>query len=551
MTDENDGVQPPSPPPPPPPKRRRSTRGAAAAANLTAAAAAAAPASEVPAASPVAEVDTSPAVSTDASTVTATAEVTSFTQQLAVSESQEEEGEGTAAAAVAVASAVAVAATAVKKKRASKVKAPPEYDVNDYAPQALVSRKWVGAHVSAAGGPQFAVYNASTIGARAFAMDTRSKRKWTSPPLKEEDAAAFRAALDQHGYSADQVLPHGSYLMNLGSPNAEVHEKSRACLLAELERCGALGLHLYNFHPGSTCGLISKEECMDKIAAALNEAHAKTKHLNGGRGVVTVLECMAGQGGVVGCTFGELKYMIERVDDKSRVGVCIDTCHAFAAGIDLRTAADIKAMLADFDATIGLAYLRGLHFNDSKGGLNCRKDRHENIGEGCIGPAGFRALMASDALDRLPIILETPCSDLKQARAKYANEIAALYALEPGALAETRPGRPLPFHQPSADEIDEQKQLKKEKAVQRKKNKLQHDEDEEEEEAEGEAAEEDEFEEESKPSRQKSKATKSQLKRSVSASAAVVAAAGVAANGDDSKVKKPPLKRHKSAKARV
>jgi AP endonuclease-1 len=382
-------------------------------------------------------------------------------------------------------------------------------------------------------------------------MDTRSKRKWTSPPLKEEDAAAFRAAMAKHRYTPDQVLPHGSYLMNLGSPNAEVHEKSRACLLAELERCGALGLHLYNFHPGSTCGLMSKEECMGKIAAALNEAHAQTKHLNGGRGVVTVLECMAGQGGVVGCTFAELKYIIDRVDDKSRVGVCIDTCHAFAAGIDLRTAADVKSMLADFDSTIGLAYLRGLHFNDSKGELNCRKDRHENIGEGCIGLAGFRALMASDALDHLPIILETPCADLKQARAKYANEIAALYALEPHALKETRVGRPLPFHQPSADEIDEQKQLKKEKAAQRKKNKLQQDDDEEEGD---EADEEEEFEEEAKSSRQKrqkSKSTKGQLKRSASASAAVVAAAAAASNGDESKVKRPPLKRHKSAKARV
>jgi len=376
-----------------------------------------------------------------------------------------------AAGASVTADTAASTASSPVKRRSKKAKVDPEYNADDYHPQALVSRKFVGAHVSAAGGPVHAVYNASTIGARAFALDTRSKRKWTSPPLKAEDAAAFRAAMAKFHYTPEQVLPHGSYLMNLGSPNAEVFAKSQECLLAELQRCGELGLHLYNFHPGSTCGLSTKEESMDKIAAALNAAHKATAALNGGRGVVTVLECMAGQGGVIGATFEELHYIIERVEDKTRVGVCIDTCHAFAAGYDLRTEQAVRAMLKELESTVGLKYLRGFHINDSKGELGCKKDRHESIGEGCIGDECFAALMNSDACNGVPLILETPCLDLTQQRAKYANEVAKLYAMEKGALPDTREGRPLLYEAPTEEELADKKEKHLAVLARRKVNK--------------------------------------------------------------------------------
>ena len=368
-----------------------------------------------------------------------------------------------------------------------------------------------------------AIYNASVIGARAFAMDTRSKRKWNSPPLDPEDALAFRKALGEFKYSPAQVLPHGSYLMNLGSPRDEVFRKSQDCLLAELERCGALGLSLYNFHPGSTCGEISKEECMRKIASSLNAAHKATAALNDGAGVVTVLENMAGQGGVIGSDFRDLKFIIDLVEDKKRVGVCIDTCHAFAAGIDVRSKEAVEDMLRSFDEIVGLQYLRGLHLNDSKGELGCRKDRHESIGAGCIGTPGFQALMRRPELDQLPLILETPCPDMDQAHAKYSNEIAALYALEEGALPETRAGFPLPYSYtpPTAEELAAIKQERATKAAKKKaaKNKAaaaaagEEDDDE----AEGEAREEDD-DDEPKPKSVKSKG------RAASAAAAAVAA---------------------------
>jgi apurinic endonuclease APN1 len=330
----------------------------------------------------------------------------------------------------------------------------------------------------------------------------------------------------------------------LFSPNAEVLAKSQLCLLAELERCGQLGVTHYNFHPGSTCNLITKEACMDLIASSLNAAHKATSHLNGGRGVVTVLECMAGQGGVVGSTFEELAYIVTRIDDKTRVGVCVDTCHAFAAGIDLRTEADVTNMLAHLDATVGLKYLRGFHFNDSKGELNCRKDRHESIGQGCIGSAGFRALMNHPALDGLPLILETPCPDLTQQRAKYANEIAFLYAMESEAVPENREGRPLPYNPPSKEQLDEKKEVRKKMLEQKrndkkkKKKKAVEEEEEEVEEDEDEVEEEDEDDKPLVRAASSSKESKPKLKRSQSAPSTAAAATAAAVDRNGSKKKK-------------
>jgi AP endonuclease-1 len=325
--------------------------------------------------------------------------------------------------------------------------------------------------------------------------------------------------------------------------------KSQQCLLAELERCGQLGVTHYNFHPGSTCNLITKESCMDLIASSLNAAHKATAHLNGGRGVVTVLECMAGQGGVVGSTFEELAYIVARIDDKTRVGVCVDTCHAFAAGIDLRTEADVRNMLAHLDATVGLKYLRGFHFNDSKGELNCRKDRHESIGQGCIGSVGFKALMNHPALDGLPLILETPCPDLSQQRAKYANEIAFLYAMEAEAVPENRKGRPLPYKPPSKEQLDEKKEVRKkmleQKRNDKKKKKQAAEEEEEEEEDEQDEVEEDEDDKPLVRAASSSKESKPKLKRSQSAPSTAATAAAAATGTTDrngSKKKKAKAK---------
>ncbi|KAK9816638.1 hypothetical protein WJX72_003128 [[Myrmecia] bisecta] len=275
--------------------------------------------------------------------------------------------------------------------------------------QRHVPRKWVGAHVSMAGGIEKAVVHASAIGAHAFALDTRSKRRWDCPPISDTSAAAFRAACEAFGFNSRQILPHGSYLINLGSPDPDMVQKSYAAFLEEIQRCETLGLELYNFHPGSTCGLCSEEESMDRIAAHINKAHAATDK------VIVVLENTAGQGKSVGHKFAHLRYIIDRVQDKARIGVCIDTCHAFAAGYDVSTSEGLKATMQEFDEVVGLQYLRGMHLNDSKTDLGSRKDRHENLGRGRIGLACFTHIMNDSRFDGIPLIMETPvqCSGPK------------------------------------------------------------------------------------------------------------------------------------------
>lgn len=376
-----------------------------------------------------------------------TAEVQCDTQEIIDVESLETVAASSSDAAAAVVSAPVAAAAAkkptVSRQRSSKKSTSLKYDESRYTPQALVSEYWVGCHVSAAGGVHHAIENAALIGARSLALDLKSKRKWTSPPLAAEEAALFRATMAEFRMTPEQILPHGSYLMNLGSPNAEVHAKSRENLLDELRRCREMGLVYWNFHPGSTCGTISKEECIGKIADALNWAHAQTvdSSIPTG-GVVTVIENMAGQGGVIGSTFDEIRAIIDLVHDKKRVGVCIDTCHTFAAGIDIRTKKDVADMLRKFDEVIGLRMLRGLHLNDSKAEFGSHRDRHEDIGHGCIGSECFRAIMNSAELKHLPLILETPCDDIKQWIPKYGSEIVELYGMEDGALPDTRDNKP-------------------------------------------------------------------------------------------------------------
>ncbi|XP_076373071.1 putative endonuclease 4 isoform X3 [Tachypleus tridentatus] len=233
----------------------------------------------------------------------------------------------------------------------------------------LTNQKFVGAHVSISGGLENAVYNAKAIGARAFGLFLRSQRQWVCKPLSKETAEKFREACQEHDYPCHLILPHGSYLLNCGAPNEETLRKSREALIDELKRCEMLGIPMFNFHPGSTCGEISVESCLEKIAESINLAHSKTSS------VITVLENMSCQGNTVGGKFEELRKIIEKVKDKSRVGICLDTCHAFAAGFDLSQPKGFQKMMTEFENVIGLKYLKAIHLNDSAGNGRTKKIR--------------------------------------------------------------------------------------------------------------------------------------------------------------------------------
>ncbi|KAL6301648.1 xylose isomerase-like protein [Sparassis latifolia] len=213
-----------------------------------------------------------------------------------------------------------------RKKKIEAVEPMPE----DFAPRALNEWK-IGPHVSSAGGVENSIVNAATIGANAFALFLKSQRKWESSPFSAQSVLSFKERMKAFGYSPDHILPHGSYLVNLGNPDEDKREKSYRCFLDDLKRCEELGLHLYNFHPGSTVGQASTEDSLSLVAACVNRAHKETAN------VVIVLENMAGSGNVLGSSFAELGSVIRQVEDKSRVGVCLDTCHMFAAGYDIRT----------------------------------------------------------------------------------------------------------------------------------------------------------------------------------------------------------------------
>ncbi len=278
--------------------------------------------------------------------------------------------------------------------------------------------KRVGAHVSAAGGVENAPLNAQAIGARAFALFTKNQRQWKAKPLSRESISAFRENLEKVGIAPRHVLPHDSYLINLGHPEKAGLEKSRAAFLDEMQRCEQLGLELLNFHPGSHLRKIREEACLGRVAESINLALEQT------RGVTAVIENTAGQGSNVGYRFEHLATIIEQVEDKSRVGVCLDTCHTFTAGYDLRTAEACEATFAEFDAVVGFGYLRGMHLNDSKPDLGARVDRHESLGKGKLGWEPFRYIMNDPRFEEIPLILETVNPGL------WPEEIRRLYALQ-------------------------------------------------------------------------------------------------------------------------
>lgn len=261
--------------------------------------------------------------------------------------------------------------------------------------------KYVGAHVSAAGGIQNAPLNAIEIGAKAFAMFTKNQRQWSAPPLTNEAIDQFFENMEKGGFDGEHVLPHDSYLINLGHPDVFQREKSLAAFIDELERCLVLGLKLLNFHPGSHLREITEEQCLDYIAESINRAHEKVP------AVVAVIENTSGQGSNMGHRFEHLAHIIDKVEDKSRVGVCLDTCHTFTAGYDLRTEEDFKKTMDEFEQVVGFKYLRGMHLNDSKPPLGSRKDRHQSLGKGEIGLSAFKCIMQDERFNDIPLVLET------------------------------------------------------------------------------------------------------------------------------------------------
>ena len=277
--------------------------------------------------------------------------------------------------------------------------------------------KYIGAHVSASGGVENAPLNANAIGAKAFALFTRNQRQWKSSPLTKKSISLFKERCEEFGYEAKHILPHDSYLINLGHPDPDGLQKSRDAFLDEMRRCEQLGLDRLNFHPGSHLNELPVDDCLARIAESINRTLDQTA------GVCAVIENTAGQGTNLGYTFEQIAAIIDRVEDKTRVGVCIDTAHTLAAGYDIKTEQGFTETFRHFDEVIGFSYLRGMHINDSKKDLATRVDRHDSIGKGVMGMTTFQMLMKDTRFDDIPLILETPDEAI------WAEEISYLYTL--------------------------------------------------------------------------------------------------------------------------
>ena len=261
--------------------------------------------------------------------------------------------------------------------------------------------KYIGAHVSAAGGIENAPLNAQAIGATAFAFFTKNQRQWQAKPLSQESIEKFRENCERYDFSPEQILPHDSYLINLGHPETEGLEKSREAFVDELRRCEQLGLKYLNFHPGSHLRKITENQCITKIAESINLALDVTS------GVTAVIENTAGQGSNLGFSFEQLAAMIDGVEDKSRVGICYDTCHAFAGGYDMRSTDGCEKVFDDFQRIVGFDYLCGMHLNDSRSEYGSRVDRHHSLGHGNLGLNVFQFIMQDERFDGIPLVLET------------------------------------------------------------------------------------------------------------------------------------------------
>ncbi len=278
--------------------------------------------------------------------------------------------------------------------------------------------KFVGAHVSASGGVFNAPKNATKIGAKAFALFTKNQRQWEGKPLSAEEITRFKKELDHAEILPKHVLAHDSYLINLGHPDKEQRAKSLEAFIDEVKRCEALGLDKLNFHPGSHLKLLSEEACLEAISASMNEVLKCTKN------VTLVVENTAGQGSNLGYKMEHLGYLMQNSIDAERVGVCIDTCHLFTSGYDIRDALSYQQTMEKFGTIVGFKYLKGMHLNDSKPDLGKRVDRHDSIGKGKIGTEAFGFIMNDARMDDVPLILETIDEEL------WSQEIALLYGLQ-------------------------------------------------------------------------------------------------------------------------
>lgn len=260
----------------------------------------------------------------------------------------------------------------------------------------------MGAHMSIAGGVSHALDRAASIRTNALQLFTKNNRQWQGPPIDEEDVIRFHEqadALDLHCY-----VSHASYLINLASPQDALWEKSRQAHKDELQRAHAYGVPLVVLHPGAHTGS-GEEAGIRRIADALNQIHAELPECGN---VMTLLELMAGQGTTIGRSFAQLRAILDRIEARDRVAICADTCHAFAAGYDLRSEAGYEAMVVELEAELGLDALKCWHLNDSKHELGSHKDRHEHIGRGEIGTDAFRRLLNDERWLGIPMLLETP-----------------------------------------------------------------------------------------------------------------------------------------------
>ena len=277
--------------------------------------------------------------------------------------------------------------------------------------------KHIGAHVSASGGVENAPQNGESIGAKAFALFTRNQRQWVSKPLADHNITRFKENCKRLGFDPEYILPHDSYLINLGHPEQEALEKSRSAFLDEMQRCEQLGLCYLNFHPGSHLNKMDPDHCLERIAESINWVLDQTA------GVMAVIENTAGQGTNMGYQFEHLARIIENVQDKSRIGVCLDTCHTYSAGYDIKTAEAFENTLQKFDALVGISFLKAMHLNDSKKAFGSRVDRHESLGKGSLGLEPFKFIMNDPRFDQIPMVLETPDPSI------WADEIKLLYGL--------------------------------------------------------------------------------------------------------------------------
>ncbi|ASU16302.1 deoxyribonuclease IV [Actinobacillus pleuropneumoniae] len=278
--------------------------------------------------------------------------------------------------------------------------------------------KYIGAHVSASGGVENAVLRAVEIGANAFALFTKNQRQWKAPALKADTIEKFKRFCKAHQFSPEHILPHDSYLINLGNPEAENLAKSREAFIDEMERANQLGLKLLNFHPGAHLNKISESECLARIAESINIAVEKVPN------VVAVIENTAGQGSNLGYRFEHLAEIIDQVEDKNRVGVCLDTCHLFSAGYDISSLESCEQTFSEFERTVGFQYLRGMHLNGSKTPLGSRVDRHHKLREGTIGTDFCKFIMQDDRFDNIPLILETIQPEIWTEEIKFLRTLA-------------------------------------------------------------------------------------------------------------------------------